>query len=96
MNFAHNVYVEQFDLGDPELQSGKCETKYRMWLGAGNNSLLIKSLMKRRFWWSIENDKHLSSVNFVWSQLKDNNLFLRQKPSTVQQLHHKMVCDLEA
>lgn len=91
MNFVHNVYVEQFDLNDPELFAGKCESKYRIWIGPGNNSMLIKSLIKRRFWWTVENDRNLSTVNFVWSQLKDNNLYLRQKSSVVQQLYKKLV-----
>lgn len=27
------------------------EEKFKFYVGKGNNSLLIKSLMKRRFWW---------------------------------------------
>lgn len=78
-----------------DAQSGKCDNKNTIWIGPGNNSLLIKSLIKRRFWWSIENDKNLSTINFVWSQLKDNNLFRRQKASTTQQLHRKLLCEAE-
>lgn len=28
-------------------------TKYKVYIGKGNNSLLLKSLIKRRFWWDI-------------------------------------------
>ena len=41
--------------------------KYKVCIGKGNNSLLVKSLMKRRFWWEIT-DTMDSSVNFYWSQ----------------------------
>jgi hypothetical protein len=29
----------------------KIEKKYKYFVGKGNNSKLIKALMKRRFWW---------------------------------------------
>jgi hypothetical protein len=41
-------------------------------------------------------EKSLNQVNFVWTQLKDNNLFMKQKPSMTQQLYHKWVNELEA
>jgi hypothetical protein len=27
--------------------------KYRVFIGRGNNSLLVKSIIKRRFWWEV-------------------------------------------
>jgi hypothetical protein len=33
--------------------------------------MLIKSLIKRRFWWTIV-DKPTEDVNFIWNQLKSN------------------------
>jgi hypothetical protein len=42
--------------------------KYRVYIGRGNNSLLVKSLMKRRFWWEIVDSFEDGSVNLYWSQ----------------------------
>jgi tubulin--tyrosine ligase len=40
-----------------------------MYLGRGNNCMLVRGLMKRRFWWTIV-DRLTEEVNFVWTQLK--------------------------
>lgn len=42
--------------------------KPKVYVGRGNNSKLIKSLMKGRWWWSIEKDE--SKADFIWTQLK--------------------------
>ncbi len=39
---SNNLFVE------PQLQLDK---SYKVYVGKGNNSMLIKGLMKRRFWW---------------------------------------------
>ena len=48
-------------------------------MGKGNNYLLVKSLLKRRFWWGEEEDP--KKANFVWTQLKVNYLYQLQKKS---------------
>lgn len=50
MNLVHRK-IDYLSLGD--INSLKNEDKYRYYVASGNNSLLIKSLMKRRFWWTI-------------------------------------------
>ena len=45
--------------------------RYKAWVGSGNNGNLIKSLLKRRFWWHVLDEKSLN-VNFIWTQLKIN------------------------
>lgn len=50
---------------------------YKIYVGGGNNSMLIKSLMKRRFWWVLV-DKITEDVNFVWTQLKVASMFEKQ------------------
>lgn len=60
----------------------KCDVRYKMWIGPGNNSLLIKSLIKRRWWWQIAEDKN--DLSFMWTQLKDNGFFGKQKSSKTQ------------
>lgn len=52
---------------------------YKIFVGQGNNSNLIKSIARRRFWWTIvENHEH---CHLVWSQLKINSIFHQQKNS---------------
>ena len=57
VNYSNGLLVESPD------------QQYKMYLGMGNNSMLIRGLMKRRFWWTIV-DKLTDDVNFVWTQLK--------------------------
>ncbi len=63
------------------------EDKYKFYVGKGNNSLLIKSLMKRRFWWTLEEDP--KKANFVWTQLKITSLYEYQRKSEVKHLYYK-------
>jgi hypothetical protein len=44
-------------------------------IGHGNNSELIRSLMKRRSWWT---EGSIEQANFVWTQLKKQDIFSRQ------------------
>ena len=46
--------------------------------------MLVKSLIKRRYWWLIVQDRDLEEVNFVWTQLKVNQIFEKQKASDIQ------------
>ena len=63
VNYSNGLFVKS----QPE------EVVYKAYVGGGNNSLMIKSIIKRRFWWSIA-DKAEGS-NFVWTQLKVNSIF---------------------
>ena len=38
---------------------------------------MIKTLIRRRFWWNIVDDKNYN-VNFMWSQLRNINYFKKQ------------------
>ena len=68
INFSSGLYV------DAELELKK---SFKVFVGGGNNSVLVKSLMKRRFWWVIV-DKLTDDVNFVWTQLKNQNIYKLQ------------------
>lgn len=61
------------------------DRNYKVYVGRGNNSMLIKGLMKRRFWWTIV-DKVTGAgdeaVNFVFTQLKNNDYIKSQKQYT--------------
>lgn len=52
VGFAHGVYteMEKDELEDFSLRN---EKKYKAWIGCGNNGNLIKTLIRRRFWWVI-------------------------------------------
>lgn len=45
---AHNIYI-QLDLKEP----APFYAKQKAFISMGNNSNMIKGLMKRRFWWNI-------------------------------------------
>jgi tubulin--tyrosine ligase len=50
VNLAHRIY-DPINLKDAN--SFKPEQRYKFFLGKGNNYLLVKSLLKRRFWWTV-------------------------------------------
>lgn len=64
INFSNNIYVP-LDIAKTE-EIGF--SKYKVFIGKGNNSLLVKSLIKRRFWWEIIETPELGDMHFYWSQ----------------------------
>ena len=48
VNYSNNIYIS-LELNKPDENVNY--TKYKVFIGKGNNSLLLKSLLKRRFWW---------------------------------------------
>jgi hypothetical protein len=62
LNYSNNIYIP-FELAKPD----ETVPKYRAYIGRGNNSLLVKSLIKRRFWWELVEQAD-SNVDFYWSQ----------------------------
>jgi hypothetical protein len=85
MNLAHRKFDH---LTLKEAGTFKNEDKYKYYMGRGNNSLLVKSLMKRRFWWTQEDD--YKQANFVWTQLKINNYYQFQMKSDFYNLEWKI------
>ena len=70
VNFAHKVFdpltlIETISLAKTQRNS---IAKYSYYVGSGNNSMLIRVLMKRRPWWY--QVKQIENANFVWTQLK--------------------------
>lgn len=53
------------------------EEKYKFYVGRGNNSNLIKSIMKQRWWWAETNEP--AYAQFVWTQLKHQPTIDRQR-----------------
>ena len=50
--------------------------KYYYYVGPGNNSSLIRSLMKKRIWWF--ETKNITEAHFVWTQIKVESVFEKQ------------------
>jgi len=41
---------------------------YKYYVGPGNNSLMVRNIMKQRWWWYLNNDKaDFEEVNFIWT-----------------------------
>jgi hypothetical protein len=65
-------YSNDFVVANVEEYDGKV----KIFIGGGNNSNLIKSIIKRRPWWTIT-DK-TQEANLIWTQLKISALFSMQ------------------
>ena len=52
----------------------------RFYIGRGNNSRLIKSIMGKRWWWKIETKEE--NANFLWTQLKLYSVYQSQNSLT--------------
>lgn len=52
VNYSNNLFVFT-----PENINNHSQT-YKFYVGPGNNSNLIKGILKRRFWWTITNNKN--------------------------------------
>lgn len=74
---SHNIYIN-LDLKLDELTNRP--KKYKAYIAIGNNGSMIRGLIKRRFWWTITEER-TSDCNFVWTQLKVQDVFDRQKRS---------------
>jgi len=84
VHFAHNVYM---DLTRKDEDTGfqlRNDGKYRALIGPGNNCLLVRGLIKRRFWWILTEDRS-ADTNFVWTQIKVKDVFRRQPKSKTQE-----------
>jgi hypothetical protein len=52
--------------------------KFKAFVGKGNNSLLVKSLIKRRSSWWTFTEKY-EEANLIWTQIKIPEIFRGQK-----------------
>ena len=49
----------------------------KVYIGRGNNRLLIKSLIKQRPWWTLA-EKYDPTCHFVWTQIKIQEIYTTQ------------------
>lgn len=71
LNFSNGMYRN--------MELSQYEIPLKFYVGRGNNSNLIKSLMKKRFWF--EETTKAKEANFVWTQIKFETIFNCQKGS---------------
>ncbi len=75
VNYSNNIYVcLSLSSKDESINT----YKYKAYIGTGNNSLLIKSLLKRRFWIEIVENIDTIGINFYWTQNKSDELHKKQ------------------
>ena len=72
INYSNGLYIK----------SAPDDVCYRAYIGGGNNSLMIKSILKRRFWWNISDRQE--GCNLVWSQLRQTGIFKDQEHSVTR------------
>lgn len=44
----------------------------RFYIGRGNNYMLVRSVIKQRWWWSMNDSENFYKVNFLWTQWRKN------------------------
>lgn len=62
---------------DDTLTSGESR-KCKVYVGPGNNSLLVRSLLKRRDWLKVVDNLNEEGVRFYWTQNKIGEVHDRQ------------------
>ena len=47
---------------------------YKYYIGRGNNSGIVRTALKSRFWWSMGDYDDWEDYNFIWTQWKSNKI----------------------
>jgi hypothetical protein len=55
-------------------------TPYKYYIGRGNNSGIVRTALKSRFWWSMGDYDDWDDYNFIWTQWKSNKILNSVKP----------------
>lgn len=50
------------------------QVTYKYFIGKGNNGLMVRTLLKTRWWWMPTDGFEGTEVNLVWTQLRNNGL----------------------
>lgn len=53
----------------------------KVFIGPGNNKMLVKGLMRRRTWWTLT--ERLDDCQFAWTQIKIPEIFKNQKKGSI-------------
>ena len=57
-------------------------TPYKYYIGKGNNSILVRTCLKQRFWWSMGDFDDWDDYNFIWTQWKTNKIIAKIKTNS--------------
>lgn len=68
VNFANGIYRP--------LDIQRYDEPFKIFVGKGNNGNLIRSIIKKRFWFELTRNKE--EAHFVWTQLKEEEVHARQ------------------
>ena len=78
-NAESDIYCEQFnsqlDLETTErlthmqekVKQDGVNVYYKCFIGKGNNSQLVQTLIRSRFWWLVQEKDRVDKVNFMWT-----------------------------
>lgn len=58
-----------------EPDSYKAQSSFHMnkfYIGKGNNSILVRTVFKQRWWWSMNECDNFYDINFLWTQWRRN------------------------
>ena len=53
-------------------------TNYKAYVGKGNNSVMVKNILKNRFWWTLVQEPD-TECNLTWTQGRDQKLIRSMK-----------------
>lgn len=68
--FQYREFQLALNLSNRMLVFPQQDLQYKAFIGKGNNSALVKSILKTRPWWSIRTANELDSCNLVWTEWK--------------------------
>lgn len=60
-------------IAEPAKEDNMVQLSKKYWVGGGNNSALIKSILKQRYWWSKGSEESFENdCDFIWTSWKKN------------------------
>lgn len=59
INFSNNLYVN--------IPQEKSTPIYKAFVGMGNNHILIRMVIKQRWWWIMADSKDSEGLNLLWT-----------------------------
>lgn len=71
--FLDYLYKVSFSFG-VVCRSPTHQMTYKYFIGKGNNSSLVRSLLKARWWWTPVDSIDSPEVHLVWTQLRNNSV----------------------
>ena len=71
-NLDNRAYMHTLPARITASETHKPNNHYKFYVGKGNNSVLVRSLLKQRFWWQLHDKEEIEKCNFMWTQLRKN------------------------